>query len=73
MAVIVVLKIYYMSTHIVKQYTCQIVRYVHYCDSMALIVRWSKLKVVKYLIEAQGCSADCTDKVGLTPLHYACP
>ena len=72
MAVLVVLKIYYMFTHNVKQYTCLIVRYVHYCDSMALIVRWSQLEVVKYLIEAQGCSADCTDKHGRTPLHDAC-
>ena len=61
-----------MFTHNVKQYTCLIVRYVHDCVSMALIVRSGKLEVVKYLIEAQGCSADCTDKDGQTPLHHAC-
>ena len=72
MAVLVVLKIYYMFTHNVKQYTCLIVLYMHYCDSIALIVRWGKLEMVKYLIEAQGCSADCTDYDGMTPLHHAC-
>ena len=34
--------------------------------------RWGRLEVVKYLIEAQGCSAGCTDKKGRTPLHRAC-
>ena len=58
--------IYYMFTYNV---TCLIV---HDCVSMALIVRSGELEVVKYLIEAQGCSADCTDKVGMTPLHHAC-
>ena len=51
------------------------VLYMHYCVyyfCIALIVRSSKLKVVKYLIEAQGCYADCTDNFGQTPLHYAC-
>ena len=61
--------IYYMFTYYV---TCLIVLYVHECVYMALIVRFGELKVVKYLIEAQGCSADCTDKDGWTPLHLAC-
>ena len=51
------------------------VLYMHYCVyhfCIAPIVRFGKLEVVKYLIEAQGCSADCTDKVRQTPLHLAC-
>ena len=28
--------------------------------------------MVKYLIEAQGCSADCTDIVGSCPLVCTC-
>ena len=67
--VIVALKIYYMFTYNV---TCLIVLYVHDCVSMALIVRDGQLEVVKYLIEAQGCSTDCTNKLGMTPLHFAC-
>ena len=61
--------IYYMFTYNV---TCLIVLYMHDCVSMVFIVRWGKLEVVKYLIEAQGCSANCTDKGGQTPLHRAC-
>ena len=59
----------YMFTYNV---TCLIVLYVYDCVTMALIVRFGELEVVKYLIEAQGCSTDCTDKYGLTPLHLAC-
>ena len=51
---------------------CLIVLYVHDCVSMALIVRYGELEVVKYLIEAQGCSVDCTNKDEITPLHLAC-
>ena len=48
--------------------------YMHYCVlfCIELIVRYGKLEVVKYLIEVQGCSTDCTDIDGSTPLHYAC-
>ena len=30
------------------------------------------LDVVKYLISEHNCNPQCTDKEGLTPLHYAC-
>ena len=36
------------------------------------IVRAGHLEVVKYLIEVQGCSAECTDVFGRTPLRLAC-
>ena len=48
------------------------------CDDLALccpflhIFRLGKLQVVKYLIEVQGCSAECTDIFGKTLLHQAC-
>ena len=48
------------------------IHYRVYQFCIAPIVRSGRLEVVKYLIEAQGCSADCTDKDGWTPLHYAC-
>ena len=32
----------------------------------------SCLDVVKYLITEHNCNPQCTDKEGLTPLHYAC-
>ena len=37
-----------------------------------VIIRWGKLVVVKYLIEVQGCSTECTDNSGQTPLYLAC-
>ena len=63
--------IHYMFTENVK---LSDVLYMHYCVHFCieLIVRSSELEVVKYLIEAQGCSTDCTDEDGRTPLHHAC-
>ena len=43
----------------------------HDTDLILVLIRWSHLAVVQFLVEGQHFEPDATDKDGWTALHFA--